>query len=496
MDLSRSTGITAPPSGGLAIKTAAVVGFLIFVEFTSGFVQGFYVPMFSVMAEHWGISDADITWFNSVQDLAACICVPVLAKLGDIFGHRRVLRIAIVSVLVGTLITALTSFYPAVLVGRLLVGPLLVWLPLEIALVHNRLTRDSARKAIGMLVSALTIGIVAGTLSAGAFSKLTDSVTLMLLIPCLIIALCVVVVFTVVPESTTRTNPHIDGVGFAGLGLVVAGVFFGLSQAQRSGFGSPAAWIPLVSAVLTALVWARWELTTRAPAVDLRVMSSRSLWPVYLFSFIFGICVAGTQTIRTTFLAARPEVSGFGFSMSPAAIGLVAASYAVLATMTAAGFAYFAKSIGLKGVLISGVSLIAVSDIIMVFWNHSLPLSITSVMLAGAGAGFVMSALPTIVAEAAPDDQTGIATGLSSTLKTLGGAAAGAGFAMVLASFTEFGAKRASLGGYETVWIVCTLLLFLCPILLWFLPTHKCSRDDADTTDPATATESESTATS
>ncbi|NDK89808.1 MFS transporter [Gordonia desulfuricans] len=37
------------------------------------------------------MSDADITWFLTVQTLAAAVCVPLLSQLGDMYGHRPML---------------------------------------------------------------------------------------------------------------------------------------------------------------------------------------------------------------------------------------------------------------------------------------------------------------------------------------------------------------------------------------------------------------------
>ena len=84
------------------VTARTVVGFLVFCELASGFVQGYYPPLLGAIAEHLQVSDADITWFLTVQTLAAAVCVPLLSKLGDIFGHRRMLRIAVIAVLIGT----------------------------------------------------------------------------------------------------------------------------------------------------------------------------------------------------------------------------------------------------------------------------------------------------------------------------------------------------------------------------------------------------------
>ena len=54
---------------------AAVVGFLVCVELASGILQGYYTPIFSDIADHLGISDADVNWFEAAQLIvSALVC--------------------------------------------------------------------------------------------------------------------------------------------------------------------------------------------------------------------------------------------------------------------------------------------------------------------------------------------------------------------------------------------------------------------------------------
>ena len=82
---------------------ATVVGFLAFVEFTSGVLQGYYTPMLTDIARHLGIHDADVNWLEGAQLMLSALVVPAFAKLGDMVGHKRML-------LISTLITGAAAF--------------------------------------------------------------------------------------------------------------------------------------------------------------------------------------------------------------------------------------------------------------------------------------------------------------------------------------------------------------------------------------------------
>ncbi|MGC3953873.1 MAG: hypothetical protein QM804_06410 [Propionicimonas sp.] len=76
-----------------------VVGSLALVEFTSGVLQGYYVPLFSDIARYLAIRDADVNWFEGTQSALSALAIPIFAKLGDTLGYKRML-------LCGTVLTA------------------------------------------------------------------------------------------------------------------------------------------------------------------------------------------------------------------------------------------------------------------------------------------------------------------------------------------------------------------------------------------------------
>ncbi|WP_040158755.1 hypothetical protein [Nigerium massiliense] len=74
--------------------------------------------------------------------------------------------------------------------------------------------------------------------------------------------------------------------------------------------------------------------------------------------------------------------------------------------------------------------------------------------------------MPSIVAELSPPDETGIATGVYNSLRTLGGSVAGAVFGVILTSFAIQGTTAVAQAGYVTVWLVCASLWALALLLV------------------------------
>ena len=88
---------TARPAAPTAVKgLAAIVGFLVLVEFASGILQGYYTPIYPQIAEHLSIHEGDINWFEAAQLIVSALCIPLLARLGlDVLTPRGCQRVLV-----------------------------------------------------------------------------------------------------------------------------------------------------------------------------------------------------------------------------------------------------------------------------------------------------------------------------------------------------------------------------------------------------------------
>ena len=155
---------TTRPTAPTAVKgLATIVGFLVLVEFASGILQGYYTPIYPQIAEHLSIAEGDINWFEAAQLIVSALCIPLLARLGDLIGHKKVLLISTAVTALGSWWLAFAPGFTTFLIGWAIQGAYVVWLPLEIAIIHRR-TRDSGRQELltrrgaAILVGSLEIG--------------------------------------------------------------------------------------------------------------------------------------------------------------------------------------------------------------------------------------------------------------------------------------------------------------------------------------------------
>jgi phosphotransferase system glucose/maltose/N-acetylglucosamine-specific IIC component len=122
--------------------------------------------------------------------------------------------------------------------------------------------------------------------------------------------------------------------------------------------------------------------------------------------------------------------------------------------------------------LIGASSLVAIGYLLFLPFHDGYAQVLANMVIAGIGSGALVAALPAAAAAAAPAHQTGVATGLTNSVKTVGGAIASCvfGIALLGAAGEAATGTAGAFGGYVTVWLVCGLTAAVAAVLLAFVP--------------------------
>jgi MFS family permease len=230
--MTEPTTPTAPHRLHPAHGLVAIVGVLVCVEIASGVLQGFYTPIFSDIADHLEIADADVNWFEAAQLIVSALCVPLLARLGDLIGHRNVLLISTAITALGSWILAFAPSFTTFLIGWAIQGAYVVWLPLEVAIVYRRTSGSEhqarlTRRSASILVGALELSVIIGALTSGALVT-SMSIPAVLSLPAIVVTAVLVVIWFGIEDAPGISTGGIDWPGFGlitlSLGLLMAGL--------------------------------------------------------------------------------------------------------------------------------------------------------------------------------------------------------------------------------------------------------------------------------
>jgi len=460
---------------GAAI-TFSLVGFLFLVELTSGILQGFYVPLIPDLVTHLQIRDGDFNWFEAGALLLSAIIVPVFSKLGDMYGHKRMLLISTALTAGATWWLAVTADFWSFLAAWSLQSFYVVWLPLEVALIFDRGRRtgtaaSQTRRAAGFLVVALEAGAIVGALGASrVFEAVGGDVMLTLFVPAVAVTLVFFAILFGVPESEPLPGRSLDIVGFAllSLGLIVITAGLALLREEPDALGIAAVAGCIVAGLAILYGFGRWVLRHPDPAIDLRVMRQPSMWPVLVTAGLFGISVLGAQAPLTTYAGTDPSL-GYGLGLESGARSIIIGAYLVSMIVGALLFAAVSKRLTPRFALILAAALVAAGYLLFLPFHLEVWQVVANMAIAGIGSGALVAALPAAAAAAAPHGQTGIVAGMTNTTKTIGGAFASAIFGVVLVAGVDEG-TAAPLAGYMTVWAICGIGALVAMVLLFFVP--------------------------
>jgi MFS family permease len=471
--------------------TFGLVGFLFLVELTSGILQGYYIPLIPTLVKHLGIETASYNWFEAAQLLLSSLVVPFLAKLGDMFGHKRILLLSTIVTAGATWWLAFADSFPTFLIAFALQGFYVVWLPLEVALIFDRgrqtgRAASQTRRAAGFLVVALEAGAIIGDLLGGNLIDVFDkNVALTLIIPAIAVTLVFFAILFGVPESQPLPGRSLDGRGFVLLSIGLLLITGGLAFLRIAGPGAWWVYVMMAAGVLVFVPWTRFELKQRDPAVDIRVFRQPNMWPIQITAGLVGISLLGAQAPLSTFAGADPK-SGAGLGLSSGGISVVVGVYLISLIIGAVLFPFLSNRTSPRFALIVATFFVAAGYLDFLLLHTTEVETLANMIVAGLGSGALVGALPSAAAAAAPRGQTGVATALTNTTKTIGGSFASSTFAIVLAgsSIQFLGTSVPSLGGYLAVFTICGCGALVAALLLFLVP--KLAFADAEVDAPPT----------
>lgn len=488
--------------GKAGAVTVGLIGFLFFVEFVSGILQGYYVPLIPDLVDYLGIRDADFNIFEGAQLLLSAMVVPVLAKLGDMFGHKKILLVSTALTAGATWWLAFSGDFTSFLIAWTLQGFYVVWLPLEIALIFDKGRRSgnapsATRKAAALLIVGLEAGAIAGALGGarvfdafGGAALLSQSIVPTLTVPAIAVSIVFFVILFGVPESEPLPGRSLDWVGFSILGVALLCITSGLTFLK---FNGPEAWVLAIIAagILLFVPFVLFERRQSDPAIDIRVLAQPNMWPVQLTAFLVGISLLGAQAPLATFAGTDPDEVGYGLGLTSGTISILIGVYLISMIVGALLFPVISRIFTPRIALIIAAFFVATGYLLFVPFHDEVWQVFVNMFIAGLGSGVLMGAMPAAAAAAAPRGQTGIASALTNTTKTIGGSFASSIFAIVLTIgvVQVAGSTASSLFGYMVVWSICGVGALLAAGLLFLVPRLAFADVNDDELESATASE-------
>lgn len=384
------------------------------------FQQTAVIPAFPTIQRALHAPETWTAWLLTGYLIVASIAAPLIGRLGDRHGKRRLLVIALAVFLLGSIGAALAPGIATLIVFRALQGVGGAVFPLSFAVVRDEFPPERVGGAIGLLTGFFGVGSAAG-LGLGGLIAGALSWRWIFAVGAVTILLATVLVELLVPRSPHRAESRLDGIGATLLGGGLAALLVALTEGPRLGWGSaPVVGLLVVSVVLIGALGA-WERRVGAPIADLTVLRRRPVLFTNLASLVLGYVLFGTYFLVPSLVDADPGKVGYGFGVSAAGVGLLLLPSAVGQLVGGPASGWLGRRLDPKLPFALGMGLVAAGAATLAAWHGTLWQVAVAMLVLGAGFGLALGPAGALIAQSVSATESGVASALNSVVRRVGG---------------------------------------------------------------------------
>ncbi len=365
-------------------------------------------------------SESDLQWFSSGYALVLAAGMLPSGVLGDRFGRKKVLVLALVLFGAGSVACAFSTTPAEFLAGRLVLGAAgSAVIVMALSSLTVLFAEEERPRAVGIWGAANFVALPIGPILGGwLLTNYWWGWIFLMNVPVALIGLVAVAVL--VPESRSPERPALDPTGMLAASLGLAAVTYGLIELGRKGWTDPPSLAILAAGVAVIVGFFLWErhLTNRPdgrPLIDLSLFHSRGYTWGMILAAMGGLALIGLIFTLPQYsqgvLGLDPM--GSGVRLLPVIAGLVAGAVPadrlaarIGAKLTvAAGFGITAA-----GLLAGATTSVDSSTWFVVAWMV--------VVGVGMGVGFATAASAAL--KTVPAEQSGVASAMLQAMQKVG----------------------------------------------------------------------------
>lgn len=380
-----------------------------------------------------GTTADNASWLITATLLAGAVATPIVSRLADMYGKRRMMVTALGTALAGSLLGAVSELLPLLITARALQGVGLALIPVGIAIMRDELPQErvplgvaimSATLAIGAAVALPLSGLITNHLNWHAVFWVTAVVAGVMLVTAML----------TLPESPVQTRGSFDVRGAVLLSLALTALLLAISKGGAQWGWTSTTTLGLIAIGMIVLaIWVPLELRTPSPLVDIRVATRRPVFLVNAISIFAGFAMFTNTLVIMQFLQ-MPIGTGYGFGLSVSEAGWWMVPNAAAFGLMAPISAWIIRRYGPQLTMVLGSVLMALAYCGLVFFSQNLAQIVAGSVIVNIGAALVYGALPTLIMRAVPVTETASANGLNVLMRSIGTSTASATSAAITAA--------------------------------------------------------------
>jgi EmrB/QacA subfamily drug resistance transporter len=462
--------------------TRAVFIALVLAGMAYALSQTVVSPALPELERSFHANASSIAWVLTGYLLAASVATPIIGKLGDLYGRAKMLTLVLLVFALGSAICALAGSLPLLIAGRVVQGVGGGIFPLAFGIIRETFPQERVATAIGGISATFGIGGGVGLVIAGL---IVDALGPSWLFWLGLLALpAAYVIWRDVPRRYIPSHTRVDWLGAGLLSVALVALLYGLSQATSWGWGSAGVIGLSAAGVVIAVVWVWVELRVEHPLVDMRVLRRRPVLMTNITAVLVGFSMFASFLLVPQ-LAQTPERYGYGFGATVTGAGLLMLPSTLVMLFSGPGAGRLASRVSSRLPLVLGSGILALAFVVFAAAHGSIWEIVVGGALMGLGIGFAFASMANLVVESVPPDEVGVATGINTIMRTLGGALGAQLVATLLTSETIGSSSIPSEAAYTNAFIAAAVAAGVATLAALAIP--KTRRPQAEVVAPVTA---------
>ncbi|MGW0931026.1 MFS transporter [Streptomyces sp. NPDC002644] len=430
-----------------------LIATMIVIVVCSGVVQGYLTPLLPVVGAHVGIGGVGQNNLYLLSQIAFTVLTPLLSRWGDMWGHRRLLLVAVAMVATGSLLIAARPTTVTLAVGMVLQSAVVGFFPLLAGILRSR-SPEHGRVGMSVLVGALLLSIGAGGFVAGTLSDEHALAGLWTAVPFGALAVAAALAL---PTSTAPRAGRFNAPAALLLTLGLGALMVVLVEGGSWGWASAPSLLTIVAALALLAAWVRVEQRSPHPLVDLRMLGNPRLAAVSAHTFCIAFGAIGFLGANAVYLGTEPDGDGMGLGLGAQAISLVSLAMVALGFVGSTLTPRLARAIGDRAVLVAGGCIGGIGFLALCLFHSTLPQYLVGALLVGLATGMFEASTRSLSVEVVDEDETALSVGVNEMALSLGAAIGAAVIGALWAGNTT--AQGSVTGaGYQWGWAACAVV--------------------------------------
>ena len=383
------------------------------------YVETMVIPALPTIEQDFSISPTLAGWVTSAYMIVAAATSPLMGKLADTYGKKKMYVTAIGFYIIAVAIAGFSPNIWVLLGARAIQGVGFSMFPIAIAYITDLYPKEKVAFAQAVLSAMIGIGPALGLL-IGSYVVEDLGWPYAFHTAAILSLILFIISIKYLPHTGIRYKEKVDYLGSTLIGLATVLVLVYITEGPTLGWASVCNLSLLISGLVTYGIFIAVERKIKEPLLRLDLFKIRNFAVANLVGIISGVGMF-TVFIFLVYYSQLPSPYGLGLSiiqsgllMSPVAFGMV-----IFGPM----FGRALPKIGPKPILILGSLLSSLAYIMLVYYRSNPTEVLIDGFISSIGLVAVIIPLVNMVALSLPEQYRTTGMGMNALLRTIGGAA-------------------------------------------------------------------------